>query len=47
MTEARYYEKLADQKIHCFLCAHECHLDPGKRGICQVRENREGTWLLR
>jgi len=43
VIEARLYEKLADQKVHCFLCAHECQIDPGKRGICQVRENRDGT----
>jgi pyruvate formate lyase activating enzyme len=43
LIEARLYEKLPDQKIHCFLCAHECQIDPGKRGICQVRENRDGT----
>jgi pyruvate formate lyase activating enzyme len=24
------------------LCAHRCKIAPGKRGICQVRENREG-----
>ncbi len=43
MQEARLYEKLADHKVHCHLCAHECQIDPGKRGICQVRENRDGT----
>lgn len=42
MQEARLYDNLEDQKVHCFLCAHECHIDPGKRGICQVRENRDG-----
>jgi len=29
--------------VHCHLCAHECKIDPGKRGICRVRENRDGT----
>jgi pyruvate formate lyase activating enzyme len=43
MYEARFYEKLEDQKVQCHLCAHECKIDPGKRGICQVRENRDGT----
>lgn len=43
MFEARFYEKLPEQKAHCHLCAHECQIDPGKRGICQVRENQEGT----
>lgn len=43
MREARFYDRLEDHKVHCHLCAHECKIDPGKRGICQVRENREGT----
>ncbi|NLE74421.1 MAG: AmmeMemoRadiSam system radical SAM enzyme [Actinobacteria bacterium] len=28
--------------VHCFLCAHHCHIEPGERGRCLVRENREG-----
>jgi pyruvate formate lyase activating enzyme len=43
MNEAGFWESLADQKVHCHLCAHECKIDPGKRGICRVRENRNGT----
>ena len=37
------YEKLEDKKVRCFLCAHGCHISDGKRGICAVRENIEGT----
>jgi pyruvate formate lyase activating enzyme len=29
--------------VHCFLCAHHCRVAPGDRGLCGVRENREGT----
>jgi pyruvate formate lyase activating enzyme len=43
MYEARFYEKVEDQKVQCHLCAHECKIDPGKRGICHVRENQEGV----
>ncbi len=43
MQEARFYEKREDNKVHCYLCAHGCVIDPRKRGICMVRENREGT----
>jgi pyruvate formate lyase activating enzyme len=43
MKAARFWESLGDQKVHCHLCAHECQIDPGKRGICRVRENRDGT----
>ena len=43
MKEAMLYEKLEDGKVRCHLCAHECVIAEGKRGVCQVRENREGT----
>lgn len=43
MQEARFYEKLADEEVRCHLCAHECAIRPGKRGICMVRENQAGT----
>ena len=42
MQVARWWERLEDQKVHCFLCAQECKIDPDKRGICHVRENRGG-----
>lgn len=29
--------------MHCLLCAHQCHIPPGKRGICRTRENRDGS----
>ncbi len=29
--------------VHCFLCAHHCRVTPGERGLCGVRENREGV----
>ena len=43
MQEARFYEKVEEAKVHCHLCAHECKIDPGKRGLCHVRENQAGT----
>lgn len=43
MHPARFYDKLRDDKVKCHLCAHECTIDPGRRGICAVRENRAGT----
>ena len=44
MKEASFYEKIADGKkgVQCFLCNHRCRIKNGRRGICQVRENREG-----
>ena len=29
--------------VECFLCRHRCHIKEARRGICQVRENREGV----
>jgi pyruvate formate lyase activating enzyme len=41
--EAMLYRKAEGSYCDCFLCAHRCHIAPGKRGVCRVRENREGT----
>lgn len=43
MKEALFYEKIGEGKVRCFLCAHHCTILPGKRGICAVRENIDGT----
>jgi len=43
MKEAMLYEKLGEGKVQCYLCSHRCQIAPGRRGICAVRENREGT----
>lgn len=43
MKEALLYEKLAEQKVKCNLCAHRCQIGEGRRGICAVRENKEGV----
>jgi pyruvate formate lyase activating enzyme len=43
MEEARFYEKLEGKKVRCHLCAHECLIGDGRRGICGVRENRDGV----
>jgi len=36
------YEKLSGGNVRCHLCGHKCKIAPTKRGICGVRENREG-----
>lgn len=45
MKEAQFYRKLDGGTVACYLCAHKCHIEPGKRGRCGVRENRDGTLL--
>lgn len=43
MTEARLWKSLKDDLVQCRLCNHYCTIQPGKRGKCGVRENRDGT----
>jgi len=43
MKEALLYDKLDEARVRCKLCAHRCRISLGQRGVCQVRENREGT----
>jgi len=42
MKEAMLYSPLEGGKVQCHLCNHRCSISPSKRGICGVRENREG-----
>ena len=43
MKEAMFYEKLEDNLVNCNLCSHRCRrIADSKRGICGVRENRDG-----
>lgn len=42
IREALLYEKLDDKRVHCNLCAHRCTIKPDRRGICGVRENKDG-----
>ncbi len=40
--EAYLYESLGNRKVQCNLCNHRCEIKDGRRGICNVRENRAG-----
>ncbi len=42
MKEAMLYEPLTDNRVRCHLCAHHCLIGDRSKGICQVRENRDG-----
>jgi len=33
----------ADAAVRCVACGHRCLIRPGRRGICKVRDNRDGT----
>jgi len=43
MKEALLYKKLDNNNVRCNLCAHHCVITDGKKGVCQVRENRNGV----
>jgi pyruvate formate lyase activating enzyme len=42
MKQAMFQEAREGKKVQCSLCSHRCLISPGKRGICAVRENRDG-----
>lgn len=43
MQEALFYQAESDRQVTCNLCSHRCRIKSGRRGICGVRENRDGT----
>jgi pyruvate formate lyase activating enzyme len=40
--EAAFYSPLENDRVRCGLCRHKCVIDNGSRGICGVRENKNG-----
>lgn len=42
MCEAMLWEGMGEGRVRCHLCAHRCVIPPGGRGVCAVRENRDG-----
>jgi len=47
MHEAKYYEKLDDNKVHCYLCPRHCKIGDGQPGFCFIRFNEGGTLYQR
>ncbi|PLY02391.1 MAG: AmmeMemoRadiSam system radical SAM enzyme [Desulfuromonas sp.] len=47
MHEARFWEKEQGNAVRCKLCRFYCHIAMGKRGLCGVRENRDGILYSR
>jgi len=45
MHPALLYDVLEGNQVQCNLCAHRCIIDDQKRGICRVRENRDGNFF--
>ncbi|MFP4168615.1 MAG: AmmeMemoRadiSam system radical SAM enzyme [Desulfonatronovibrionaceae bacterium] len=42
LSEGILYKKIKEGKVQCRMCSHFCLIEPGQRGTCGVRENREG-----
>src|SRR5690348_3001364 len=40
------YERLPENEVRCYACAHRCLIKDGLRGICKVRYNRSGTLMV-
>jgi len=43
MKEAYLYEKLEQNRVRCNLCNHRCVIKENGKGICGVKENRNGV----
>jgi len=43
MHKARFFSQGTQREVICGLCAHRCRIKNGHRGICGVRENRDGV----
>jgi pyruvate formate lyase activating enzyme len=41
-VEGELYETLEDGTVRCYACGHRCLIRQGRRGVCQVRFNRDG-----
>ncbi|TAK36538.1 MAG: AmmeMemoRadiSam system radical SAM enzyme [Chloroflexota bacterium] len=43
--KAMLWEELSDRQVRCHLCQYRCRIQPGKRGVCGVRENADGELI--
>lgn len=46
VREGDLYEPLPENRVHCYACAHNCMINDGGRGICQVRYNVGGKLFV-
>ena len=45
-VRTRYWRRLDDSRVRCELCPRACSLREGQRGLCFVRECRDGEIVL-
>jgi pyruvate formate lyase activating enzyme len=46
VREGELYDQLPDNRVHCYACGHNCKINDGGRGICQVRYNVGGKLFV-
>lgn len=44
MNKALFFKKINQETktVQCFICPHKCVINPGKTGICRIRQNVDG-----
>ena len=45
MKEARWWEPMADNRVHCYLCPRHCKIGQDKAGFCFIRKNEGGKLI--
>jgi pyruvate formate lyase activating enzyme len=43
--ESRFVEKLNEETVKCTICPRMCVVNPGKRGFCGTKENKDGKLI--
>ena len=43
--EARWWERMPDGRLHCYLCPRHCHIGEGQNGFCFIRKNEGGRLM--
>ena len=41
--EALLYERLSGSRVRCHVCQWRCVINPGRVGVCRMRQNRDGV----
>jgi pyruvate formate lyase activating enzyme len=42
LHDARWWEPMGDDRVHCYLCPRHCHIGKGQAGFCFIRVNEGG-----
>lgn len=46
VVKTRYWHTLEDGRVQCDICPRACRMHLGQKGLCFVRENRDGAVVL-